>query len=38
MYDEEILEAEVNAMMRHPVRALARLGHAMLKLTREEKL
>lgn len=30
--------AEVDVMMRHPLRALVRFAHAMRKLTREEKL
>ncbi|HUC25355.1 MAG TPA: hypothetical protein VMA73_21835 [Streptosporangiaceae bacterium] len=38
VYDDDLLEAEVDAIMRRPLRALARLGHAMLKLTREETL
>jgi hypothetical protein len=36
--NDDLLEAEVDAMMRHPLRALARFAHAMHKLTREEKL
>jgi len=37
-HDDDLLEAQVDAMMRQPLRALARLAHAMHKLTREDKL
>ena len=35
--NDAVLEAEVDAMMGHPLRGLARLAHAVLKLTRQDR-